>query len=44
MAIVAIIVATNLFLVIELSHPYIGRVVSPDPLQEVVSVLSTPIP
>lgn len=43
-AIVAIIVATNLFLVIELSHPYIGHVVSPDPLQEVVSVLSTPNP
>lgn len=43
-AIVAIIVATNLFLVIELSHPYVGDVVSPDPLQEVVSVLSTPNP
>ena len=43
-AIVAIIVATNLFLVIELAHPYIGDIASPDPLQEVVSVWSTPNP
>ncbi len=41
--IVAVIVATNLFLVIELAHPYVGAVsTSPDPLQEVVTVLSRP--
>jgi hypothetical protein len=42
-AIVGIIVATNLFLVLELSHPYIGAVAtSSDPLQQVVAVLSRP--
>lgn len=42
-AIVAVIVATNLFLVIELAHPYVGAVsTSSDPLQEVVAVLSQP--
>jgi hypothetical protein len=42
-AIVAVIVATNLFLVVELAHPYVGAVsTSSDPLQEVVAVLSQP--
>jgi Flp pilus assembly protein TadB len=42
-AIVGVIVATNLFLVLELAHPYIGEVsTSPDALQEVVWVLSQP--
>jgi hypothetical protein len=43
-AIVAVIVATNLFLVVELAHPYVGAVsTSSDPLQEVVAVLSQPV-
>ncbi|MBO0675880.1 DUF4239 domain-containing protein [Mycolicibacterium sp. S2-37] len=38
--IVGVIVATNLFLVLELSHPYVGVVaIPPDRLQEVLSVL-----
>ncbi|HYY01402.1 MAG TPA: hypothetical protein VE908_17960 [Mycobacterium sp.] len=42
-AVVAVIVATNLFLVVELAHPYVGAVsTSSDPLQEVVAVLSQP--
>lgn len=42
--IVAVIVATNLFLVVELAYPYIGAVsTSSDPLQEVVKVLSQPV-
>jgi hypothetical protein len=42
-AIVGVIVATNLFLILELSHPYIGDIAtSPDALQEVVAVLSQP--
>jgi hypothetical protein len=42
-AIVAVIVATNLFLVVELAHPYVGEVsTSSDPLQQVVAVLSQP--
>ena len=42
-AIVAVIVATNLFPVVELAHPYVGAVsTSSDPLQEVVAVLSQP--
>lgn len=42
-AIVAVIVATNLFLVLELAHPYVGAVsTSPDALQEVVTTLSRP--
>ncbi|QEN15851.1 DUF4239 domain-containing protein [Mycolicibacterium sp. ELW1] len=41
-AIVGLIVATNLFLILELSHPFIGGIsTSPDPLYEVVSVLTT---
>ena len=39
--IVGIIVASNLFLVIELSHPFVGDIAtSPDPLYEVVRVLT----
>ena len=44
-AIVGVIVATNLFLVLELANPYVGEVsTSSDPLQEVVAVLSQPFP
>ncbi len=40
-AIVGLIVATNLFLLLEASRPYIGGIsTTPDPLYEVVSVLS----
>ena len=40
-AIVGTLVAVNLFLLIELSHPFIGDVAtSPEPLHEVVAVLS----
>jgi hypothetical protein len=43
-AIVAVIVATNLFLVVELSHPYVGAVsTTSDPLQEVLAGLSQPV-
>ncbi len=41
--VVGVIVATNLFLILELAHPYVGAVsTSSDSLQEVVRVLSTP--
>jgi len=40
-AIVGLIVATNLFLILELSHPFVGGIaVTTDPLHEVVSVLN----
>jgi hypothetical protein len=40
-AIVGLIVATNLFLIVELAHPYVGAVsTSSDPLQQVVAELS----
>ncbi|MEZ0358412.1 hypothetical protein [Mycobacterium sp. SA01] len=40
-AIVGLIVATNLFLLLEASHPYIGGIsTTPDPLYEAVSVIS----
>jgi hypothetical protein len=40
-AIVGVIVAANIFLILELSHPYIGAVsTESDPLQEVVWMLS----
>jgi hypothetical protein len=40
-AIVGVIVAANLFLILELSHPYVGAIsTSSDPLQEVVRTLS----
>lgn len=42
-AIVGVLVATNLFLVLQLSHPFIGDVAtSPDPLHEAVAVLEQP--
>ncbi len=42
-AIVGVIVAANSFLLLELSHPYLGEVsTSSDPLQEAVWVLSRP--
>lgn len=42
-AIVGLIVAANLFLILQLSHPFFGEVAtSPDPLQEAVAVLSQP--
>ncbi len=44
-AIVGVIVAANVFLILELSHPYIGAVsTTSDPLQEVVWVLSQRLP
>ncbi len=44
-AIVGAIVATNLFLILELAHPYLGEIAtSPDPMQQVVAVLSQPAP
>ena len=43
-AVVGVIVATNLFLVLELAHPYVGVIsTSSTSLQEVVSVLSGPV-
>jgi hypothetical protein len=42
-AIVGVIIASNLFLILELAHPFIGEIsTSPDPLQEAVWVLSQP--
>lgn len=42
-AIVGVLVATNLMLVLQLSHPFIGDVAtSPDPLHDVVRVLESP--
>jgi hypothetical protein len=42
-AIVGLIVATNLFLILQLSHPFIGGVATTnDPLREVISVLTQP--
>lgn len=39
--VVGTIVATNLFLVLELAHPFLGDIAtSPDPLQQVVAVMS----
>jgi hypothetical protein len=44
-AIVAVIVATNLSLVLQLAQPYVGDVsTTSDSLQEVVAVLSQPVP
>ena len=43
--IVGVIVAANLFLVLQLSHPFFGEVsTSPDPLHEAVTVLMQPVP
>ncbi len=42
-AIVGVLVASNLFLILELAHPYIGEIAtSPEPLREVIRVLSPP--
>lgn len=42
-AIVGLIVATNLFLILELSHPFLGGIATTsDPLREVVSILTQP--
>jgi len=44
-AVVGVIVATNLFLVLELAHPYVGVIsTSSNSLQEAVRVLSQPAP
>ena len=44
-AIVAIIVATNFSLILQLAQPYAGDVsTTSDSLQEVVAVLSQPVP
>ena len=41
--IVGVLVATNLFLVLELAHPFLGDIAtSPDPLREAVRVLTEP--
>ncbi len=43
-AIVGVIVAINLFLIVELAYPYVGAIsTSSDPLQEVVAALSQPV-
>jgi hypothetical protein len=42
-ATVGVLVAANLFLIMELAHPYIGEIAtSSQPLQEVINVLSEP--
>jgi len=42
-ATVGMLVASNLFLILQLSHPYIGEIAtSPEPLREVIRVLSLP--
>ena len=42
-ATVGVLVAANLFLILELSHPYIGEIAtSPQPLRDVITVLSEP--
>jgi hypothetical protein len=42
-ATVGALVAANLFLVLQLSHPYIGEIgTSPEPLREVIRVLTEP--
>ena len=44
-ATVGALVAANLFLVLQLSHPYIGEIgTSPEPLREVIRVLTEPSP
>ncbi|WAC94602.1 hypothetical protein [Mycobacterium sp. Aquia_213] len=38
-----VLVAANLFLILELAHPYVREIAtSPQPLRDVVVVLSTP--
>jgi hypothetical protein len=42
-AVVGLVVATNLFLIVELSHPFVGGIsTTNDPLYEVISVLTQP--
>jgi hypothetical protein len=42
---VAVLLATDLFLVVELSHPYIGdTATSPESLRAAIQVLSAPPP
>jgi hypothetical protein len=42
-ATVGVLVAANLFLVLELANPFIGQIAtSPEPLHEVIRVLSQP--
>ncbi|MDT5052984.1 MAG: hypothetical protein QOF66_1350, partial [Mycobacterium sp.] len=42
-ATVGVLLATDLFLVLELAHPYIGdTATSPEPLDAVIQVLSAP--
>ena len=42
-ATVGVLLATDLFLVLELAHPYIGdTATSPEPLNAVIQVLSAP--
>ena len=44
-ATVATLVAAELFLILQLAHPYIGEIgVSAEPLHEVIRVASTPLP
>jgi hypothetical protein len=41
--VVGLVVATNLFLIVELSHPFIGGISTTNsPLYEVISVLTQP--
>ena len=38
-----VLIATALFFVVELSHPFIGEIAtSPEPVREVIQVLSAP--
>ena len=42
-ATVGVLVAANLFLVLELAHPFVGELgTSPEPLRDVIEVLSEP--
>lgn len=42
-ATVGVLVAANLFLILELAHPYVGEIATtPQPLRDVVTVLSEP--
>jgi hypothetical protein len=42
-ATIRVLVAANLFLILELAHPYIGEIAtSPQPLRDVITVLSEP--
>jgi hypothetical protein len=44
-ATVGVLIAVDLFLVLELAHPYVGEIAtSPQPLRDVITALSTPTP